>query len=313
MSIARVNGTHISVAEPDPMSARVSAFRVASHFGPREWRLSSPAAREFDHGLLLESGEAWVTTLGGDVHTLAPALVWGPAMSVERLTVQAGGSGHLLAVRRDLIEQTVRQMPEAAELLGVLAAEQPLVLSIDAQTVSVLSRTISLISSELREVRPGAPTLITAALAICLVQLWRQLGASAIARDSTGGSSAALLMRFRQLVEERFREHWPVARYAETLGVTPDRLHAICMRVLGRSPRVLVQQRVMYEAVARLERSAVTIKQLAFILGFKDAAYFNRVFSRQLGIPPARYRRENARLGAAGRAPQAPFAFGDWP
>ena len=108
-------------------------------------------------------------------------------------------------------------------------------------------------------------------------------------------------MRFRQLVEERFREHWPVLRYAEALGVSPDRLHAVCTRVLARSPRVLIQQRILHEAVTRLERSAISIKQLAFVLGFKDTAYFNRFFRRQLGMPPGPVspRHRTARRGAA--------------
>jgi AraC family transcriptional activator of pobA len=147
---------------------------------------------------------------------------------------------------------------------------------------------------------------------ISFVQIWRHVGASALARGGLGGT-AAILMRFRQLVEERFREHWSVERYAGALGLTPDRLHAVCTRTLGRTPRLLIQQRLVYEAVVRLERSAVTIKQLGFLLGFKDAAYFNRFFARHLGMPPARYRRERAHRDAAGRAPQAPFTFADWP
>ena len=120
-------------------------------------------------------------------------------------------------------------------------------------------------------------------------------------------------MRFRQMVEERFREHWPVAQYARTLGVTPDRLHAVCRHVLGRSPRTLLNQRLLHEALVRLERSAITVKQLAHSLGFRDAAYFNRFFARLMGTPPARYRRDKMRRGAAGRPPQVSPTFADWP
>src|SRR5262245_39369162 len=112
---------------------------------------------------------------------------------------------------------------------------------------------------------------------------------------------------------ERFRDHLAVQRYAEALGVSSDRLHAMCTRVLGRSPRVLIQQRILHEAVTRLERSAISIKQLAFVLGFKDTAYFNRFFRRQLGIPPGRYRRDICRRDAAQRFRPLSFAFADWP
>jgi AraC family transcriptional regulator, transcriptional activator of pobA len=64
--------------------------------------------------------------------------------------------------------------------------------------------------------------------------------------------------------------------------------------------------------VARLKRSAITIKQLAFILDFKDAAYFNRFFARQMGTPPARSRRDNTQR-RRGRAPQVSLTCADWP
>ena len=67
------------------------------------------------------------------------------------------------------------------------------------------------------------------------------------------------------------------------------------------------------EAVTRLERSAISIKQLAFVLGFKDTAYFNRFFRRQLRIPPGRYRREIGRRDAAQRPRPPSFTFADWP
>jgi AraC family transcriptional regulator, transcriptional activator of pobA len=300
------------VKEPPPIAVRVAASEVRSHFELREWRLASKSARGFYWALLLTAGEARLNTANENLPVEAPALVWVPAASVERLVMEAGGSGHLLSARRDLIEQTIRQMPEAAELMGLLVAEQPLVLSIEPSSEAVVARLLTLVASELHDPKPGVQTLISAALAICFVQLWRQLGASAISRQGVSGSEA-LLMRFRQLVEERFREHWPVSQYARTLGVTTDRLHAVCTHVLGRSPRTLLNQRLLHEALVRLERSAITVKQLAHILGFRDAAYFNRFFVRLMGTPPARYRRDNMQRGAAGRAPQVTPTFADWP
>lgn len=300
------------MAKSEPIASRLRTAEVVSHFEPREWRLAAGAAGGLHHGLLLEGGEAWLDAGSDRLHVLAPAFVWIPSASAGRLTIEAGGSGQLLSIRHDLIEQTLRQIPEASELMGLLSAEQPLALATEAETAGRLALTLRVVADELRAARPGAETIITSALVISFVWIWRHVGASALATGGTGGS-AELLMRFRQLVEERFREHWSVERYATELGLTPDRLHAICSRMLARSPRLLIQQRLVYEAVVRLERSAVTIKQLGFLLGFKDAAYFNRFFARHVGVPPARYRRECALEHAAGRAPQSPFTFSDWP
>lgn len=307
-----MDATPAPAAQSQPVQASLRSIEVLSHFEPRIWQLSTGTSEGFAHGVLLQSGEASLDANGETVHAIGPAYVWVPAGGAERLTIAAGGGGHLLAIRRELIEQTFRLFPESGELLNLLSAMQPLVLGIEERTAVQLSRTMSLISNELNEHRPGAQTVIASALVIAMVQLWRHAGAAALAQGSLGGA-AQLLMRFRQLVEERYREHWSVERYAATLGVSPDRLHAICTRLLARSPRVLIQQRILNEAVARLERSAITIKQLGYMLGFKDAAYFNRFFARQIGVPPARYRRERLARHDAGRAPLGAFAFSDWP
>jgi len=294
------------------IATRLRSVAVDRSVAAREWRLDAGTSSGFDHCLVLQSGEAWLHLGGERLHVLSPAFVWSPASSTERLVIEAGGSGHIAHIRRDLIEQTFRQIPEAGELINLLGAEQPLALAIERESATRLMQILSLISSELHEPRPGSETVISSALVISFVQLWRHVGARALAHGETVGA-AALLMRFRRLVEERFREQWTVARYAEALGVTPGRLHAISTRTLDRTPRELIQQRLIYEAAVRLERSAITIKQLSYMLGFKDAAYFNRFFAKQVGIPPARYRRAIVHRNIAGHAPQTPFTFYDWP
>ena len=262
--------------------------------------------------MLLEAGEASFTAGDETLSALGPALLWLPSDACDGLTIAAGGSGAVLAINRDLLEQTIRQAAEAPELLGLLTAHHPLVLPIASERARAVGHLLALVAEELKAMRIGAQTYVGSALTMCFIEFWRHAGPNALLR-SGGGDTSALLMRFRQLVEERFRDHWSVSQYAAVLGISPDRLHDTCLRILGRPPSVLVQQRVIHEAVARLDRSAITIKQLAYILGFRDAAYFNRYFARHLGQPPARFRRERRLRDAAGHAPATSFTFADWP
>jgi len=99
-----------------------------------------------------------------------------------------------------------------------------------------------------------------------------------------------LFVRFRELVETHYPEHWPVERYAQRLNLTAGRLNRLCLAQCGRRAFDLVQERLALEARRRLIHVAVPVAQLAYELGFQDPAYFTRFFKRRTGLTPSGYR-----------------------
>ena len=93
------------------------------------------------------------------------------------------------------------------------------------------------------------------------------------------------------MVEASFRQHWPVADYARTLGVSEDRLHAMASRATGLPPKEIVQRRLLLEAKRHLLYTTMTVKEIAYDLGFHDPAYFSRFFARRAGMAPGAYRK----------------------
>src|SRR5690606_14838975 len=109
-----------------------------------------------------------------------------------------------------------------------------------------------------------------------------------------------------------FRGRWSITRYADALGVTPDRLHSLCTAGTGKSPKALVSERLAQEAALRLERSTITIQRLGHALGFNDQAHFSNFFRRMTGVAPSAYRR--MRLEAAPQQEVRPaVSFAEWP
>jgi len=148
-------------------------------------------------------------------------------------------------------------------------------LPVQPDLVTTVSRSIAAIATEIAT--PAAQRrriLMSAELTLCVLRFWRLF-----ARDSDQeeeGSSAAILNRFRRLLEETLSPAIARGRLREPSRHDADRLHALCSRELKRSPSALIRQRVVKEAAARLEASSATVKQIAFALGFKDTAYFSR-------------------------------------
>jgi AraC family transcriptional activator of pobA len=137
----------------------------------------------------------------------------------------------------------------------------------------------------------GSPVPLWLARAI----IWRLARQGAILTRSARGGGHALFTRFMVLVETHHREHWPVARYADELGLTPERLNRLTRAETGKAALDLVHARLAREACRRLTYIAAPISKLAFELGFEDPAYFCRFFKRRTGRNPRDYRRAIAR------------------
>ena len=85
--------------------------------------------------------------------------------------------------------------------------------------------------------------------------------------------------------------HLNFSRAAAELGVTPTHLSRVCRDCYGRSASALLRDRQMLEARRLIAYTQTGIGEIAYRLGFADAAYFTRVFTAETGQSPRAFRR----------------------
>jgi AraC family transcriptional activator of pobA len=128
------------------------------------------------------------------------------------------------------------------------------------------------------------------ALALARALLWRLAEARGGDPDARAHKTQALYSRYLMLIERHFLEHWPLTRYAEALGLSPQRLNRLTHAEVGSPALEIVHQRLTREACRRLFYIAAPAEKLALELGFEDPAYFSRFFKRRTGLSPRRWR-----------------------
>lgn len=134
------------------------------------------------------------------------------------------------------------------------------------------------------------PRWLARALVWRLAQLGRRDGQPP--RRGAAAGQPSLYTRWVVLMESHYREHWPVSRYAERLGLSTERLNRMVRAETGLNAQALLHARLAREACRRLVHVAAPVSRLAFELGFEDPAYFCRFFKRQTGLSPTDYRRQ---------------------
>ena len=94
---------------------------------------------------------------------------------------------------------------------------------------------------------------------------------------------------FKLAVENTLTEQHDVQGIAEKLALTSNTLYSIVKEFSGVSPKEWITNRIMLEAQRKLQYSAISVKELAYELGFNDPGYFSRLFKKSTGKSVSRY------------------------
>lgn len=97
-------------------------------------------------------------------------------------------------------------------------------------------------------------------------------------------------LNFRKLIEENYCRLHTVKDYASLLNVSSKTLTLYVNECSKYSPLELINNRIILEAKRLLRYSVLSVKEIAFRLGFEDPSYFAKFFKRMVKQSPADYR-----------------------
>lgn len=238
-----------------------------------DYRIAPHRHEQFFQLLHLTDGLAEMT-LDGDVHELLPGnVVLVPAGAVHGYVFSTDVRGVVVTLmERDIVGLGLPR-PDA----GVMPRDSE-------EVAAALGRLIA----EADRPGPGHDVAMRAHLTLLMIALRRAGPDAAPAGDS--GRGAQLMTRFRDLVEQRYRQSRRVTEYADAVGISHTHLNRLCRERLGCSALAVIEQRLANEARRHLLFSTLSIKQIGAELGYDDPGYFSRFISRMFGLPPARLR-----------------------
>jgi AraC-like DNA-binding protein len=154
----------------------------------------------------------------------------------------------------------------------------------------LIGEVVRAICIEQLQQQAGWEDAVAAHVVSLLVQLRRRLQPS----GETVANNAIVhhrLGEIRYTVQQHPERPWSVGEMASRAYLSRSRFSALYRRLFGISPMEDVIAVRLQRARWLLENSTLTVKQIASETGFRDDAYFNRLFQRKLGTTPGHYRR----------------------
>ena len=104
------------------------------------------------------------------------------------------------------------------------------------------------------------------------------------------GADLDYVVLFRDLLEVQFKEQKQVNSYSGQLSVTVKRLNQATSKVLGKTPKQMIDERVMLEAKRLLAHTNESIKEIGFALGFEEPTNFIKYFKKNHNSTPVEFR-----------------------
>jgi AraC-like DNA-binding protein len=126
---------------------------------------------------------------------------------------------------------------------------------------------------------------LATSLAGIIAELYRQHQPTTLNQRLTG-----ITLRYKTLIAAHLKTMKSPTQYASLLNLSPSYLNEAVRKTTGFSAGYWIQDAVTLEAKRLLFYTGMSIKEIAFELGYDDPAYFTRLFSKLAGMSPSRFR-----------------------
>jgi len=111
------------------------------------------------------------------------------------------------------------------------------------------------------------------------------------AANEIKSQESELVRKFLGLVKKNFITQKMVSSYAGELCVTPNYLNRIVKKVTGFTASQQIQQQIILETKRKAIYSDVSMKEIAYSLGFDNPAHFSKFFKNMCGMSFTDYKK----------------------
>ncbi|WP_375419538.1 helix-turn-helix domain-containing protein [uncultured Hymenobacter sp.] len=116
-----------------------------------------------------------------------------------------------------------------------------------------------------------------------------------------GNRSSAIVRSFKLLLEKHYRDLeqglaeqvFRVQDYAEAQHLHPNYLSNVIKTKTGKAIGTWIAEKNIAEAKSLLQNSAISVKEIAYRLGFAEPAHFSNYFKKHAHLSPSFYRKQS--------------------
>jgi AraC-like DNA-binding protein len=121
-----------------------------------------------------------------------------------------------------------------------------------------------------------------------------EINRAKLARGDEIWKPDALFLKFLELVRANFKSNYSLSQLAQMLGTTEAKLNEQAKLHTGRTAQNVIYGLIASEAKRLLTYQNLSVKEVAYELGFNDPFYFSNFFKKYANISPKSYQQKFA-------------------
>lgn len=263
-------------------------FVNVGHVTDRGRRRTEPHAHpDFGQVIFVRSGRGEMNLEGRSVPFEGPCALLLPNECVHGLHYIIDVDRWVVTIEVAYLTQINARLPEFMQLW---TSPRTISLAGDADAETEFYDLIRRLQQEVESAAVGHVVGTEALLTSLLLMLVRRSDLDSVDSEGASPNETRLADRFRELIDQHYRKNWQLQNYASEMAVSLVQLRAACSAAAGQSPTKMIHARIITEAKRNLIFGDMSMEQIAFWLGFSDAAYFTRFFRKEVGQSPSQFR-----------------------
>ncbi|WP_027211086.1 helix-turn-helix domain-containing protein [Burkholderia sp. WSM2232] len=251
------------------------------------WRTEPHAHPAYGQVIFVRNGRGMMNLEGSRVPFDGPCALLLPTECVHGLDYELDADRWVVTIEVVYLAQVNAKLQE---FMALWASPRVIPLVYCADAGMEFYSLICSLKEEAESDATGHVIGTEALLTMLLLKLVREVRLADTGNESATRNDVRVVERFRKLVDEHFRENLPLQDYASMMAVSLVQLRTACASAAEQSPTKMIHARIITEAKRNLIFGDMSVEQIAFALGFADAAYFTRFFRREVGQAPSQFR-----------------------
>jgi AraC family transcriptional regulator, transcriptional activator of pobA len=170
-----------------------------------------------------------------------------------------------------------------AKLKIINAEKQPL-------KFAKLNVILNQLKSEIDDTQPLKDLMLQTILSSVLVTTFRLSKLQYTATFAQKNRSLNIFDTFQKSIVQAANPQKTIIEYAYEQNITALHLNRICKEISQKTASNIVDSYFLNEAQKYLTHTDYSISEIAYHLNFNDAAYFSRLFKKEMGVSPKSFR-----------------------